>query len=93
MTKAELEKEHLDKYVIMPKMVDKAFIKWWRSLESLSIVQVRYPHERHGNAGKASNSAKTNLRHDFLQFVDAISQPNGHSTGPTFYFLPKFATI
>ena len=96
MTKAEIEKERLDKYVIMPEMIDEAFIKWWRSLESSAIVQIRYPHERHGNAGKVSNSAKTDLRQDFLQFVDANSQPNGRSadsTGPTFYFVPKFATI
>ena len=65
-------------------------------VEISTILQVRYPHECHGNAGKASNSAKTNLREDFLEFVDANSQPNGRSadsSGPTIYFLPKFATI
>ena len=51
MTKAEIEKKRLGNYVIMPEMVEIAFNKWWRSLESSTILQVRYPHERHGNAG------------------------------------------
>lgn len=55
MTKAEIGKKRLSNYVIMPEMVGTA------SLEDSTALQVRYPHECHGNAGKASNSAKTNL--------------------------------
>ena len=71
-----------------------AFKTWWRGLAGSAIVQVRYPHERHGLAGKTSNSAKVDTQKEFLEFVDVNSQPNGRSadsTGPTFYFLPKFA--
>ena len=96
MKKVEIEQKRLTDYVIMPETVEISFIKWWRSLESSFIVGVRIPHERHGNAGKVSNSAKTTLREAFLQFVDANSQPNGRSadsSGPTSYFLPKFSTI
>ena len=53
------------------------------------------PYEQHGNAGKVSNSAKTTVRQDFIEFVDINSQPNGRSadsSGPTAYFLPKFTT-
>lgn len=69
---------------------------WWRSLSSSAMVQVRYPHNRHGNAGKVSNSAEMSVLQDFLKFVDTNSQPNGrsaNSSGPTYYFLPKFATL
>ena len=60
------------------------------------MIQVRVPHERHGNTGKVSNSAKTTVRQDFIEFVDMNTQPNGRSadsSGPTVYFLPKFTTI
>jgi len=60
------------------------------------MVDVQFPHERHGNSGKVANFAKTSIMEEFLEFVDNNSQPNGRSadcTGPTFYFLPKFSTI
>ena len=69
---------------------------WWRSLSGSTTVSVRFPHAKHGNAGKASNSAKETVMDDFLTFVDINSQPNGRSddsSGPTRYFLPKFTTV
>ena len=69
---------------------------WWRSLPPSHEVTVRYPHARHGNAGPTSHSAKTSVQEDFFKFVDLNSQANGRSadsSGPTFYFLPKFTTI
>ena len=69
---------------------------WWTTVDSSAIVKVCYPYERHGNAGKVSNSAKTSVMNDFLSFVDTNSQPNGRSadsTGPTSYFISKFSTI
>ena len=65
-------------------------------LDPTTEVQVRFPHEKHGNAGKISNSAESSIMEDFLSFVDTNSQPNGGSsdfTGPTSYFLSKFKTI
>ena len=59
-------------------------------------VEVRYPYERHGNAGKKSNSAKSSVMADFLKFLDANSQPNGRSADsqcPTHYFISKFSTL
>ena len=96
MTKADVMEKRVSEYVIMPDAVTTSFSKWWTSLASETVLRVRFPHERHGNAGKPSNSAKTTTREDFLKFVDANSQPNGRSadsTGPTFYFSPKFTTI
>ena len=96
MSKAEVEKERLGEYVVMPKDLDVSFKNWWRFLDPLATVDVRTPHSRHGNSGKVSNSAKTCVMNDFLEFVDVNSQPNGRSadsTGPTFYFLPNFSTI
>ena len=96
MSKADVIEKRVSEYVIMPNTVTTSFSKWWMSLDPETVVQFRFPHERHGNAGKPSNSAKTTVREEFLQFVDNCSQPNGRSadsTGPTFYFSLKFATI
>ena len=43
----------------MPSGCDEAFSTWWKSKASGDVVNVKYPHERHGLAGKVSNSAKT----------------------------------
>ena len=66
------------------------------SVDPATVLKVRFPHECHGNAGKASNRAKTSVKKDFLHFVDNNTQPNGRSadsSGPTFYFSPKFTTV
>lgn len=66
----------------------KLFKIWWRGLDPWVELEVWYPHERHGNAGKMSNSAKTSVMQDFLEFVDTDSQPKGRSadsTGPTHF--------
>lgn len=96
MSKTEVEDQRLGDYIVMPTAVDSSFKAWWRSLQPSHIVSIRYPHARHGNAGQTAHSAKTSVMESFLQFVDVNSQPNGRSedsTGPTFYFLPKFTTI
>ena len=80
----------------MPTDVETSFKIWWRGLDPSVELEVRYPYDRHGNAGKTSNSAKTGIMQDFLELVDINSQSNGQSadsTGPTHYFLPKFTTI
>ena len=93
MTKAEVEEKRVSEYVVLPASLD---IAWWRSLDSSHTVMVRYPHVRHGNAGRKSNSSKSSVMEDFLSFVDSNSQPNGRSadsSGPTYYFLSKFSTL
>jgi len=89
----------------MPDDIESSFKNWWRSLEPSTIVDVRYPHTKHGNAYphtkhgnalKRSNSAKKTTLEEFLLFVDINSQSNGRSadsSGPALYFLPKFSTI
>ena len=62
---------------VMPIGLETSFKTWWRSQDASTIVQVRYPHDRHGNAGKVSNAAKSSLREEFLDFVDHNTQPNG----------------
>ena len=96
MTKEEVEKERVSDYVIMPLNLDIAFREWWIDLQDSDSVSVRYPHTRHGNTGRQSNSSKASVMDDFLAFVDANSQPNGRSaesSGPTYYFLSKFSTL
>ena len=96
MTKMKVEEERLGSYVVMPASLETPFMVWWRSLPPSHEVTVRYPHARHGNAGDTSYSAKTSVQEEFFKFVDLNSQANGRSadsSGPTFYFLPKFTTI
>ena len=69
---------------------------WWKSLEDNDELDVKYPYESHGLAGKPSNRAKSAVLSCFLQFVDANCQPNGRpsdSYSPQFYFLSKFTRI
>ena len=57
---------------------------------------MRYPHGKHGLAGRVSNSAKISTKQSFLKFVDENSQANGrrlNSRNPTHYIFPKFRTI
>lgn len=96
MTKAEVEEGRLSKYVVMPPACDLSFIRWWKTLSNTDTINVKYPHSRHGNAGKPSNSAKTNTKARYLEFIDTNSQPNGRSadsSSATHFFLPKFSTI
>ena len=62
MSKSDVEKQDLSTHVVMPPSVEESFNKWWRTLEAASLVDVRYPHERHGNAGKQSHSAKMSVK-------------------------------
>ena len=96
MTKSDVEKERVSEYVMMPADKEMVFKEWWMKLDASDFASVRYPHARHGNAGRTSNSSKTSVMEDFLAFVDTNSQPNGQkadSTGHTFYFLIKFSTL
>ena len=80
----------------MPADKKMAFKEWWMKLDASDFLSVRYPHARHGNAGRTSNSSKTSVMEDFLTFVDTNSQTNGQktdSTGPTFYFLPNMVQL
>ena len=80
----------------MSANLDCSFKSWWRSVEPTDEVEVRTPHGRHSNAGKVSHSAKTATHEKFLEFVDMNSQQNSRSadsSGPTFYFSPKFTSI
>ena len=55
-----------------------------------------FPHEHHGLAGRVSNHSKQDVLADFLEFVDANSQPNGRqarSYSAQFFFHPKFTRI
>ena len=91
-----MEEKRLGDFVVMPRDVEDSFKSWWRHLLPTSRVEVRYPHERHGNVGRVSNYAKDDTREQFLESDDLNTQPNGRSadsTGPTMYFIPKFSTI
>ena len=72
------------------------FGSWWKTLDDDDLVEVQYPHEQHGLAGRSSNHAKMEVMEQFLDFVDLNSQPNGRqadSYSAQFFFLPKFTRI
>lgn len=62
----EVQQERLSEYVVMPESCDQNFQLWWTSLELTAEVQVRFPHEKHSNACKTSNSAKSEIMNDFF---------------------------
>ena len=96
LTKSDVEQQRLGTHVLIPERCEQSFGRWWWSLPPTATVRVRYPHERHGSAGRISNSARSSIMNDFLTFVDQNSQPNGRSEdshGPTRYFISKFTTI
>ena len=61
MQKCEIERQRLEQYVLVPDGVTASFKTWWKGLENEDGVTVKYPHERHGLAGKISNHAKTSI--------------------------------
>ena len=96
MTMADVSKEKVNAFVLMPVTIEVAFNSWWDLLPDDHVVDVRYPHEKHGLEGKVSNNAKIKGKEAFLTFVDNNSQPHGRrldSRNPTHYFPPKFKTI
>ena len=96
MSKANVEIQKLKPFVVMPEAVEIAFIQWLESIPAGHSVDVGYPHEKHGLSGHTSNSAKIDVKKDFLVFVDNNSQPNGQRLdlrNPTHYIIPKFKTI
>ena len=95
MTKLEVANQGLQGFVMMPEDHSN-FAQWWATLEGASVVSVRFPHSSHSLARRSSNFSKRSVREDFLQFVDANSQPNGRNSssfGAQFYFLPKYSRV
>ena len=93
MTKREVEEKRLVDCVLQEDDQLLTFALWWKSKDEDDIVEVQYPHHRHGLAGKPSNHSKQEVMSQFLEFVDTNSQPNGRqasSYSTQFFFLPKF---
>lgn len=97
MTKKEVTERRLENVVLCPDDGEMhTFEMWWKSLDEDEDVEVKFPHERHGLAGRPSNHSKLDVMADFLEFVDLNSQPNGRHAGSynaQFFFIPKFSRI
>ena len=77
MTKDVVEKR-LENFVLHdPDDEMLTFGAWWKTVDDDEMVDVQYPHERHGLAVRPSNHTKKEAMEDFLGFVDANIQPNG----------------
>lgn len=95
MSKKEVIEKNLTDFVLSEDDT-LTFGAWWKTLDDDDMVEVQYPHERHGLAGRTSNHAKQVVMEQFLEFVDLNSQPNGRqasSYSAQFFFLPKFTRI
>ena len=98
LAKREVIEKKLQSFVLYPRVNDicGGISDWWDTLLNDDTVEVEYPHERHGLAGRMSNHSKPQVQEAFLQFVDANSHPNGRQAGsysPQFFFIPKFTII
>jgi len=94
--KNTVDKEKLKSFVLMPEVVEISMSVWCAALPGDHVVDVCYPHEKHGLAVRVSNNAKLSTKELFLKFVDNNSQANGRhldSRNPTHYLFPKFRTI
>ena len=69
MIKTKVIERRVSAYVIKPDTILTSFSKWWLSLDPTTAVPVRFPHGRHGNAGKPSYNAKTTVRDEFIELV------------------------
>ena len=83
--------------VVLPRGSTEPVSTWLRSQPEGTAVTCRNRPERHGNAGKRSNHAKSEaVLEMFLEFVDSNSTPNGRkegSHGAMYYFNPKFSAM
>ena len=52
MTKGEVCQKRLESYVLHDDEAIQTFAAWWKTLADDETVEVQYPHERHGLAGR-----------------------------------------
>lgn len=91
--KNNVDKENLESFVLMPEVIEISMSVWWAALPGDHVVDVHYPHEKHGLAGRVSNNVKLSTKELFLKFVDNNFQANGRhldSRNSTHYLFPKF---
>ena len=52
MTKEEVQQQRLEDYVIHDDEDVQTFSVWWNGVTEDEVVEVQFPHERHGLAGR-----------------------------------------
>ena len=52
MRKEEVEQQRLEEYVLRDDDDVQTFSVWWKEVAKDEIVEVQFPHERHGLAGR-----------------------------------------
>jgi hypothetical protein len=52
MTKEEVQQRRLEDYVIHDDDDMQTFSVWWKGVAENEVVEVQFPHERHGLAGR-----------------------------------------
>ena len=90
ITKQDVVEKRLENFILHDMLT---MVAWWKTVEDDEVVELQYPHEQHGLAGRRSNHAKKEVMTNFLEFVD---QPNGRQAGSysaQYFFVPKFTRI
>lgn len=52
MTKINVQHQRLEQYVLHSYEDMQTFDSWWKALAEDEMIEVQFPHERHGLAGK-----------------------------------------
>ena len=52
MTKQEVTQKRLEDHVLRDDESAQTFSAWWKELDDDEVVEVQFPHERHGLAGR-----------------------------------------
>ena len=52
MRKEEVEQQRLEEYVLHDDDDVQTFSVWWKEVTKDGVVEVQFPHERHGLAGR-----------------------------------------
>jgi hypothetical protein len=94
-----VQKESVPKVsdIVLPMDCSLTEAAWLDKQPAGSDIVCRSHPERHGNACRKSNNAKSSaIVQKFLDFVDSNSESNGRkegSHGPTYFFSPKFTML
>ena len=54
--------------------VNMTFDAWWKTVDDDEVLEVQYPHEHHGLAGRPLNHAITEAMEDFLEWMLTSNQ-------------------
>lgn len=86
MTKSEVVQQKLENFVLHENEEVQTFSVWWMALAADEEVEVQFPHERHGLAGRCVRL--NSVRYTYSYSFDNVYQPLGYLTMPRVILSP-----